>query len=92
MGSSPKKSTKNWEKKVQIVPQKSTKKVRLRDLTHSNFMVLKLQDFLYILTDLCNVFSASADSWYDHDILGVVKNLGKFNVHLPFIGMKQKGY
>ena len=34
-----------------------------------------LQDSTYILTDLCNIFSASGDSWYDHEILGVVKNL-----------------
>ena len=29
-----------------------------------------LQDSLYILTDLCNILSASGDSWYDHEILG----------------------
>ena len=37
-GSAPKKSTKNQEKKYKLYPKKSTKKVRLQDLTHSNFL------------------------------------------------------
>ena len=32
------KKYKKSRKKVQIVPQKSTKKIRLQDLTHSNFL------------------------------------------------------